>query len=607
MDTFLHIFVRLVGARTKESEVIRTIRVHQVVKLTLVLLLGICGQPARSQTAIPCSNPLGCGIWSQVFTWGNPNDTSFGQHGNQQVGVHVTVLPDHNVLSITAYDYAYAIVWNPSQGTGPSSFTPNALFGYSPNYNYFCSGHGFVPYGNLLFVGGHDYTEGGNGFGASFTNMFTVFNPPENWSALGTYPNMSAPRWYPTTVALSNSDLLVVGGSKSNSNGNPANLTDPSSFVANNVPEIFSWRNNTWLQFPFHDQNGNQISFADQVFYPWFHLAPDGRVFNSGPTPNTRLFDTRNYQNDRTSGVASDPIPTRSGRYRYFGSSVMYSPGKILISGGSQRWYYTAYDPNYDGPNSPTCDLHNNSDPNCPTASAEIIDLNSRTIWSNTGDMMFARRHHALTVLPDGNVLATGGTSSYNNYVSTRAVLNAELWNPNTGRWSFLAPMTNPRMYHSTATLLIDGSVLVTGGDWGQNNDDPAYGHTDAEMFYPPYLQTNSSRPTITPDRTSTDVAFCDSIQVQSPQASLIAQSGRVNLVRFSSETHSFNQTQMFVPLTVASQSGDVLTLNGITSSNIAPAAHYMLFVLIPDPAGSGLMIPSVAVTLQLLPVNHCS
>ena len=47
-----------------------------------------------------------------------------------------------------------------------------------------------------------------------------------------------------------------------------------------------------------------------------------------------------------------------------------------------------------------------------PTATAETIDLNATSpAWQFTGSMAFPRRHMNATVLPDGQVLATGGTS----------------------------------------------------------------------------------------------------------------------------------------------------------------------------------------------------
>lgn len=65
----------------------------------------------------------------------------------------------------------------------------------------------------------------------------------------------------------------------------------------------------------------------------------------------------------------------------------------------------------------------------------------------------------ALTLLPDGRVLAAGGRDSDGNAVAT-----AEIYNPATGVWTPVAPMGTARLDHS-ATTLSDGRVLVVGGD----------------------------------------------------------------------------------------------------------------------------------------------
>src|SRR6185436_14916255 len=99
------------------------------------------------------------------------------------------------------------------------------------------------------------------------------------------------------------------------------------------------------------------------------------------------------------------------------------------------------------------------------TATVEVINLRSPSpAWSYSAPMANARRQHNGTLLPDGTVVVTGGTSGegFNNAVG--AVLAAELWRPLTGTWSTLASMTVPRLYHSTAILLPDGRILSAAG-----------------------------------------------------------------------------------------------------------------------------------------------
>ena len=45
-----------------------------------------------------------------------------------------------------------------------------------------------------------------------------------------------------------------------------------------------------------------------------------------------------------------------------------------------------------------------------------------------------------------------------------KAVLPAEIWNPDTETWTTVASLQNGRLYHSTALLLPDGRVLMAGG-----------------------------------------------------------------------------------------------------------------------------------------------
>jgi len=59
-------------------------------------------------------------------------------------------------------------------------------------------------------------------------------------------------------------------------------------------------------------------------------------------------------------------------------------------------------------------------------------------------------------------------------------------WDPATETWSSAAPIARPRNYHSTALLLPDGRVMVSGGGHSQNNVGP--GQFSAEFYTPSYL-----------------------------------------------------------------------------------------------------------------------
>lgn len=93
-------------------------------------------------------------------------------------------------------------------------------------------------------------------------------------------------------------------------------------------------------------------------------------------------------------------------------------------------------------------------------AAAPVLD----TVWQYTGSAMASRRaFHTLSVLPDGAALAAGG-SYYQS--GTHYLSSSEIYNPRTNNWAATGSMITPRRNH-TATVLLDGRVLVTGGENG--------------------------------------------------------------------------------------------------------------------------------------------
>ena len=76
-----------------------------------------------------------------------------------------------------------------------------------------------------------------------------------------------------------------------------------------------------------------------------------------------------------------------------------------------------------------------------------------------TGSMTFGRYWHTATLLLDGRVLVVGGFANTNSGFGEVA----EIYAPATGSFATTGTMITPRAFH-TATLLPDGRVLVTGG-----------------------------------------------------------------------------------------------------------------------------------------------
>lgn len=112
------------------------------------------------------------------------------------------------------------------------------------------------------------------------------------------------------------------------------------------------------------------------------------------------------------------------------------------------------------------------------TERVEIFDPRSNR-FERAGDLPVPLYGHRMTPLNDGTVLLTGGAEG-----AHRPALNiACLFDPETGRFITISPMNVPRMYH-TATRLKDGRVLIAGGVPGTGE---AWGeaYMSAEIFDP--------------------------------------------------------------------------------------------------------------------------
>jgi galactose oxidase len=386
----------------------------------------------------------------------------------------------------------------------------------------FCSGHAFLPDGRLLVTGGHISQDHG-------LPDANIFDPTtQAWNQV---TPMSRGRWYPTSTTLSDGNILTLAGR--DQDGDEVE-----------VPEI--WTGGGWRLLP-----GARRPLP---YYPRMFVAPNGLVFYAGELRQTAYLDPAG-SGQWTSGAASN-----YGR-RDYGSAVMYRPGRVMIVGGS------------DPPDG------------APTNTAETIDLDEAApSWRYTDPMSYPRRQFNTTLLPDGQVLATGGTSAPGFSNPAGAVHAAEVWNPATEKWSVLGSNRVTRVYHSTTLLLPDGRILHAGS--GDGAGLPR--ELTAELYSPPYL-FHGPRPSVT--GAPETIGYGEQFFVGTPDAGQVV---RVTLVRLGSVTHGFDQNQRFLELPLQRTAGG-LSVTAPGSGNLAPPGHYLLFVL------NEVGVPSVGTTLRIL------
>jgi hypothetical protein len=231
-----------------------------------------------------------------------------------------------------------------------------------------------------------------------------VYDPDtEKFSATGDMMNPVAN----TAILLGNGQVLIAEDGEMWTPRVPAELYDPAA--------------------------GTFSPTGDQLGSPGHHqaaLLSDGRVLLAICCTSEQIYDpaTGTFANTGTmSGIYADGF-----------AAVALPSGRVLVQGGFLE------------------------ELNLASATADLYDP-SQGLFNSAGQMTMARYNHTATVLGDGTVLIAGG---YRNPISnpTATATTAEIYDPARGTFSRTGDLTTARIGH-VATLLLDGTVLITGGD----------------------------------------------------------------------------------------------------------------------------------------------
>ena len=468
--------------------------------------------------------------------------------------ISANLLPNGNVLIVAgsendasnnskgAESYR-AAVWNPN-GTDESSISVQNLI-----YDVFCSGTAALFDGRSLIVGGtSDYSFTGE-------NRASIFNPATSQYVQS--ENMMDGRWYATATALPDGRIMAMSG-----------LTQSGG--TSRTVEIYD------LQRAGSGWNPpTNVPFSPPL-YPRLELLPGGKVFYTGhgsgtSSANAWIFDPA------TGGWAQSAATNRN---RSYGSSVLlpllppsYVPRVMNFGGGG----------------------------NPATSSTDIIDLSVPTPSYTAGpDMSTGRIQMNAIILPNGQVLAEGG--SVNNEAPNTPAKTADLYDPLSNTMDSAGAAAYSRLYHSTALLTPDATVLSMGSNPSNRGSyEPAI-----EIYTPPYLYDASDHLITTNRPQITGLSFSGPLHYGTPFSVSYTSTSPISsavLIRPGSATHASNMEQRLVGLCGATSpctaSNNTLSLTTPPDGSIAPPGYYMLFLL--DSAG----VPSKASFIQLTPNSY--
>ncbi|KAF8753565.1 Glyoxal oxidase [Rhizoctonia solani] len=279
---------------------------------------------------------------------------------------------------------------------------------------------------------------------------------------------------------------------------------------------------------------------------------------------------------------------------------------------------------NYSYPNINTWDYPASTD--CHSIIPEPTD-NSAPTYVKDDDLPDPRTMGQFILLPDGTMLvingAANGTAGYAQATGQTALYGDMPWGmslasapvfkpviydptkPSGKRWSDkgLSESKIPRLYHSSAILLPDASVLVAGSNPNVDVNLTTAFPTEyrAEIFYPPYFANISSRPV--PHNLPTKLGYGgDSFDIElgpesyAGNANDAAKATKVVLVRPGFTTHAMNMGQRYVQLnntfTVSDTGNITLHVSQVyPNPNLLQPGPVLMFVVVHGLPSVGKML----------------
>ncbi|BGP18930.1 hypothetical protein JCM10213_005483 [Rhodosporidiobolus nylandii] len=423
--------------------------------------------------------------------------------------------------------------------------------------NSFCAGGNVLGNGTWINIGGNQAIGYGglnanpfkgpykNGDGGKATRRLDVCDDETcDWVDDGSN-YMTTRRWYPTLETLEDGSMIVIGGCDWGGYVNDAGQNNPT--------------------YEFYPSRGGPVGLnlltqtLPANLFPLTWLLPSGNIFIQANW-GTEIFD---YKNNVEYPLADIPHAVRTYPGSAATAMMPLTPANnwtatVMFCGGTDlkpdqwtlNWNIAGY------PADSTCVSMT------PDVSTDWVDEEGLPEPRVMGNFIF---------LPDGRlVLLNGigkGTAGYGNTSwaigesfgddPVHTIRYFDYNQPNGSRFSdVIAESTVDRMYHSSATILPDGSVLSSGSN--PNADYVPDGFAGykyfteyrVERFYPDYYTKARPNPSGLPTSLSYGGDYFDvTLKSSDFKGESALDNTKVVLIRPGFSTHAMNMGQRYVQL----------------------------------------------------------
>ena len=273
---------------------------------------------------------------------------------------------------------------------------------------------------------------------------------PAHWTTVTTNPPVTS---YHTATLLPNGDVLIVGGT----------ITDSSN---NDVIQKKAYR--------YQTSKGAFVAAGEMATERESHTATllnSGKVLVTGGSSDKTYLEKTEIFDPASMKWTAGPDMSQS---RWDHAAVRLKNNWVLVTGGFGS--------------------------SGSISAVTLYDPSSNTFKTPAAAMKVKRRGHTMTLLSDGRVLIAGGIYDGKNTWTWKSSDTTEIYDPKNGSFTAGPQMARGRNAH-TATVRANGSVLIVGGvAWGATspkilNDlyDPVKGTMTTVAYPASYLPAGHS------------------------------------------------------------------------------------------------------------------